>query len=387
MRAQKRLWQQAPLCWLLAVGCGPQGDPGESVALMRDDSTTSIVALVDVKRPVATLASRILVSDPILGRPLSLGVTEGNLVVTDLAGEPAIHVFGAMTGDHLWSEGRQGQGPGEFVGPPVVVSSMTERSSLQWLLDARMRRLVGIDPRLHPRHRTRAGGAQSTTVTPTTSAQVLAAAQIDDANMVITVAADNAPPSILRLHLPSGRTTGPIAHLVALNPEIIGQDITSAMNHTLCASPNGSSFAVLYRYAGAGDLFSASGEFVKKIATPIPFVPPAQRSLFREGMFKSGETGVRLGYTGCTATSTLVFALYSGVLASNRRTREEWHEAYIHVFDWTGRLISVWRLDHGPHAIAVDRSGTTLYSIGDGPDGASPYVRVTSLPQLPPQTP
>jgi hypothetical protein len=95
-------------------------------------------------------------------------------------------------------------------------------------------------------------------------------------------------------------------------------------------------------------------------------------------MFKNGEVGARFGYLGCAATATHLIALYSGVLASLSETQED--RRYLHVFDWTGHLLSVWRLDHAPHAIAVDRTGATLYSIGEGRGDESPHVRVTALP-------
>src|SRR5687768_6822099 len=59
-----------------------------------------------------------VVGDSAIGRPLSIGVTNRWLVITDIDGPPFVHLVDRTTGKRHMSFGIRGSGPGDFVDVP-----------------------------------------------------------------------------------------------------------------------------------------------------------------------------------------------------------------------------------------------------------------------------
>lgn len=70
--------------------------------------------LVHDSASVQQLSGTLLVSDPVIGQPGTMVTNGGLLWVTDRSGNPAVHAIDLATGAVVSSEGRAGEGPGDF---------------------------------------------------------------------------------------------------------------------------------------------------------------------------------------------------------------------------------------------------------------------------------
>jgi hypothetical protein len=125
----------------------------------------------------------------------------------------------------------------------------------------------------------------------------------------------------------------------------------------LCAWP-GRGFVIANMNVGRVELYDDRASLVRLAEVPFPsepvFEPDQQNTLrFRDP---------RAFYLGCTANEDFLFALFSGRLDAEYEGYSRSSGEFVHVFDWEGRLRSVFRLDQEIHQIAVDQDGVFLYA-------------------------
>lgn len=95
---------------------------------------------------VVKLAGTVFNDDPALGRPGHLFIQEGFLWVTDLAGDPYLHLIELPSGRLLSSRGRDGEGPGDFRNV-MQLSVRPGDTDAIWAYDYSQRRLTRVERR------------------------------------------------------------------------------------------------------------------------------------------------------------------------------------------------------------------------------------------------
>ena len=96
-------------------------------------------------------------------------------------------------------------------------------------------------------------------------------------------------------------------------------------------------------------------------------------------MFKSGTAGTRYAYPDCVATDAVIYASFRGHVRGKVRKAPPPANTFIHVFDWSGKLLRVHHLDHSIGGLDLDRANNVLYTVSNYPDSAGPTVRAGSF--------
>lgn len=127
---------------------------------------------------------------------------------------------------------------------------------------------------------------------------------------------------------------------------------------SMAAHPRRPMFVLAGRYAPLVEVFDREGTRVLAMEVPVTFEPDF--SVAPDGINMIRGPDFRYGYRDVDATEDHVYALSSG------RTKQEYPETlfrgeYVHVFDWTGRLITILRLDSDAVSLAIDESESRLY--------------------------
>lgn len=157
------------------------------------------------------------------------------------------------------------------------------------------------------------------------------------------------------------RTTGPTPlDGMEVPPEVRQQ----AYQSKLKPNPSRTRWAVATRFADRLEIYDAAGAFVTEGTRPYRFEPAyeAKRST-RTASMASGDE-LRFGYIDLATTDDRIYALFSG------RTRAEGRANFantVHVFDWSGKLLAIVRLEAFVISLAVDPAGETLYGLRHDP--------------------
>ncbi len=319
--------------------------------------------------------------DPTIGVAAKLFLSGTALWVGDKSGSPFLHVVDAATGVIRRSFGRRGAGPGDFASV-VQISSRPGDTSGAWIYDGNLSRLTRMPAR----------------VTPGTLPRIINGLGMDRAAGL--------PRALRMLWLTHERMlligftesnrimlADSLGHVTRIVPApILGApQVTkevregSSSGVWVCPKPSGDRFAIAYPAASRVDLFDGNGKSLGRAAVPIPNTD--------EGDFAQDAAGgwhnpsPRYYYAGCAATQDRLYALFAGRLSITRfnqhaRSGPEgtytWDAQFVHVFDWTGKLLRVLKLDQLAQTIAV-AGDTLLYAGGEAMDGIYRY----RLPPIP----
>jgi hypothetical protein len=278
-----------------------------------------------------------------------------------------MEILDAETGAVVGAFGRRGQGPGEFINPPKVVPGrgpQTAPAVRAWLFDSYQGRLTLADL---------SGLAVLDSVDITLEEHAWDLAWIED-SLLVGAGRDSA--NAFRIFDTNGRVLRRIRADRTGFEKVPQPDIQSARHNVMCVDPQGSRLALAYRWASRVEIYSTQGHYLGRARTPHAFVPWIDRHpLKRIPVFHTGSPNVRAAYYDCAATDTHVFALFSGRLHKDFRRKQ--HQCwYVHVFDWSGNLVRVIRLDHGASSVAVDRHGSRLYTT----DASSVTPAIRTIP-------
>ncbi len=323
------------------------------------------------------LASEVVNQDPALGLPTDIVVWGEVLAVSDLSGDPYLHIISRASGERLASFGRRGEGPGEFGTVPTLLGTIPGTDTLL-LFDPMLQRLTVLPPRTSVAGDEWAGRAGPVIEPP----GALDIGLLAEGNLL--VAKWDAELGIrLNLHDPVGKRIVEGSPIDLLDARLPPGELASGYSLMLCPHTSTPSVAVAYRYAGRLDLFGPDVKVAGSARVPFSFLPHLEPNPVTGKLaFKSGEPGTRRAYSSCTSTSDELLALFWG------RRREpatrKWPEmtrSYIHVFDWNGELKRVLELDHGAGAITVDSTGRFLYSIAREESAGGVAVHLTRLPE------
>jgi hypothetical protein len=131
----------------------------------------------------------------------------------------------------------------------------------------------------------------------------------------------------------------------------------------LCLSQGAGRFAELFIGAGRIDIFDRSGHAVAHANVPFPTNGAFER--LNDGSWHAAFPHRRY-YADCAATSTRLYALFSGHRTdATPGAGVSVAAAYVHLFDWTGRLKAVLQLDRDASAMTV-AGDSLLYAAASG---------------------
>jgi len=311
-------------------------------------------ALDEYHLPVRSIRGRVMGAE--LGRPSAITVVGPNVVVLDDATDSVVHVIRAADGTLLRSFGRRGEGPGEYRSAWSLATAPGGGSGV-WIYDMALRRFTAIRDVEDPSGAVhgialRTDGAATTPLWLTDS--------------IIVSPGFFSGGRLARL-TPRGAVRGYVGVLPPGGAEIPPSVRQHAYTGNLTKSEARSLLALATRHADQIEIYRPDGTLVKRARGPFGFAPRFTVSTRGGSPAMSTDDGLRFGYIDVAATDERIFALFSG-----RTRRGSGGDAafgrYVHVFDWSGTLRDVLRLDADLLTLAVD--GRTLYGVRHDPEPA-----------------
>lgn len=335
---------------VLVLACGTLSCSGDTAGRETSDGAASAAVV-----PAETaIAGRAVMQSDMFGKAQRLALGDGMAFVGDISGDPFVHVIRVSDGIHLTSLGRRGEGPGEltslqglFVDPQDAATVIT--------FDPNQRRLTWFalgDSVLRNTPLTRDLTPQAPTINTITPL----------ARGFVALASD----SILYWRvMDSSGTIGALTPATLLGGDSIPRDarLTASRTIRICSRPDGQFFAAAYYGAGRVEIRDGDGTLVAAADVPTP----------TDGEWKVSEKTNRLTwtrtqshYSDCTGTSDRIYALFAGKddrSGPNGRPPGANEGSAVHVFDWSGRLLQIFRLNHEVAAIAVGSDARFLYGV------------------------
>ncbi|HEX6938777.1 MAG TPA: BF3164 family lipoprotein [Longimicrobiales bacterium] len=314
-----------------------------------------------------SLTAGIVTEAEFLGLPRDIEVVGPHLVILDAATDSVVTVVRREDGRLVRAFGRRGEGPGEYSGAWSVDPEPGNDLAF-WIYDLALLRLTRVDLERAMRGEPPA----SRMIRLESNARVVEPVWVD--SMVIGVGL-----------FASGRlgqfdANGKFLRMVGALPPGDADTPPEALQHayqsTLRSNASRTRLALATRHADRIEIYAPDGTLVAAPPPLFGFLPRYEvREQDGEPSIATGED-LRFGYIDLATTDDRIYALFSG------RTRRGFpgvanFAEYIHVFDWQGRLISVYHLDSDVLAIAIDPSGRTLYAIRHDP---RPGIVKYSLP-------
>jgi hypothetical protein len=283
-------------------------------------------------------------------------------------------VLDSGTGGFLGAFGRRGQGPGEFSFAPDIVEGggpYTSDGRHVWVINGIPQRplmmLADLD-----------SFSVLDSINISLNGTIIGGRVVWLGDALLLGVAYDTIASLLVFD-----TTGTIVQTIRRDttgwgrvPAAKRKDAQAAM---LCTTPNGSRTALTYQWTPRIELFSGT-TFTGLAQTPHSFEPWIDPHPYtRQPTFHQASPNVRGAYGECDATDKYVFVSYSGRRQKDFTTHP-WDSGYVHVFDWSGRLVRVIMLDHGTNAMTVSADNMQLYSVDI--NSTTMPLRVTSLAGL-----
>jgi hypothetical protein len=346
-------------CFLFAWGAGAQ-EP---------------LLLDQYRMPVLPLNGRMLPNSHQLFSPSYVGVSDSLLLLVDPEADKPLLIVDKRNGRKLAEFGRKGNGPGEFRGAASIERDPARPSRL-WILDVQLRRLTAADIPSLP---LRPGFPKYTTATIN---HPVIRARFVGGDTLVGVGLFPGSERLL-LFRPDGSVIA-WRGTVPAKPRDIPRGVWQhAQLGQLAVAPNRSRFAVASRYSDRIEIYDARGNRIGQNTRHFDFEPRFDKGHFSVEKGKLGPImgvggNTRYGYVGVTATDRHIFAIFSGKTINGFGNSYSLGN-YIHVFDWTSKPISVFRVSESIHSLTVEANGSRLYGLRDNPE---PAVMIYDLPPL-----
>ncbi|HKJ93094.1 MAG TPA: BF3164 family lipoprotein [Longimicrobiales bacterium] len=318
----------------------------------------------------AQLTGRVLNDDPSLAMPTYVAVVGGDLVLVDPRADSTIKEIDRSDGTLVRQFGRHGEGPGEFEGP-WSIDPVPGSNSRFWVYDLTLTRSTLVDLKTDFDGEARLGDRMmrlhgSALLEP-----------IRVRNRIVSLGFfQKGRFAVLDDHGAFLGTVGPTPLPEQTDiPAFVRQQ---AYQSRMKANPSRTLLAVATRQADRLEIYRPDGTLLTLAQRPFHF-DPVFKVEEKEGrpVIATGDN-LRFGYISLATTDRRIYALFSG------RTRagfpgEANYGRYIHVFDWSGRLLRVLKLDAAAFAVATDPGGHTLYTIRHEP---TPAIMTYDLDRL-----
>lgn len=274
-------------------------------------------------------------------------------------GDTTFFVHDRMTGRVRSVFGREGSGPGEFrsIGALTIRwDSGTGRQSV-WAFDRALGRLTEIDLR----------NPNSPQIGRTVSGELAGQYSAYWLSSTAIVGVGAFTDKRLTLYDSTGSRLRSVGELPLYDEGVPATVAHQALQPSIAVSASGDRIAVGARYSGQVDLYSMPEGALSSARVPSPFRPTIDVGSNGAMLVFRTDRNTRFGYISLTASTTRIYALFSG------RTRGQFpgranYARELHVFNWSGRLIEVARLDRDVFSIASTADGSILYGISHEPD-------------------
>lgn len=357
-------WRAVLLCGLLTACTNAPRRPIESNA---HEAVVALPSLVHDSASVQHLTGTMFVTDPVIGQPGAMVTNGGLLWVTDRSGNPAIHAVDLATGAVVSSQGRAGEGPGDFAG----ISNLSVRpgdTDGVWAFDTRLRRLTRIER------------------SPSPTGPLLSQLPVDEQairwlwvgpSTMLSIGAHEADRYTIRDE--TGRALERQAAALLGSDSVPMRERESASTGVLvCANLRQQLTAVLYSDAGRIDLIDQHARFVDGMRTPFPVIDAFGRDT--KGHWAAAPS--RYHYRSCARSDRFLYALYSGRSARDYPEPAMFQAEYVHVFDWESRRV-VAMLGLGRETTTIAVSGDSLlYGASDEGGGVWKYRLLGGSPAV-----
>lgn len=303
------------------------------------------------------LVSRTVDRSDALGSPADMALVGSHLVLLNPRGDSALRVYDTRTDRLVRSLGREGAGPGEFLGAWSIDPEPGSATAF-WVYDIALRRMTRVDlaPGAHP--------AGARTLPLHEAGPVAHPVWIGDS---LLVSVGFFPEGGRLAHVdPSGR----LRRVVGNDPP--GSDATPmqvrqhAYQGKVQPNADRSLLALATRHADRLEILRVDGTRVAAAERPATF-EPVFRTAVRAGesVLDTGDD-LRFGYVDIAATPTRIYSLYSGRSRAEAPGRANFGET-VFVYDWSGARVDELRLDAPALTIEVDEARGKLYAVQHDP--------------------
>jgi hypothetical protein len=293
------------------------------------------------------LSSRQLSAVPAIGKPSLIRIANGTLWLADRSGDPGLHALDPETGALRFSVGRRGEGPGEFARSPFSLTTAPNDGGAVWAFDLTLQRLTRFEP---------VQGGKVITVPLQGVPPIQRVVWVTAGHLIGQANSDEARFSIFA---PDGSRQRVVAGALLGSEEQSRALRLNATNSAIqiCAWPE-RGFAIVYFFLGRIEFHDMEGRLVRIADVPFPSDVRFEHDAAGNAMIATP----RQWYIDCTATSDLLFALFSGRLRSAFEGDSRFSGEFVHVFGWDGSLRAVFQLDSEIRAISVDSSARVMYA-------------------------
>ncbi len=332
------------LALALMLGCSRESGPSHAEPMV--DPGTPEWLPSGGPTPIA-VAGELLADAPVFGKLGRMLVVGDRLWVVDRNQDPFLHVIDLHSGALLRSVGRLGEGPGDFRSTWSLSTRPGDPEAL-WAFDLNLQRVTRVPEEAEP------GNPPIIRVANTFSRSLHV--QWLDAHHLVGIG-----------HADTNRfmvfdTLGQVAQhfagpLFGDSTVPLARRIASSTAVKVCSHPDGGRFATAFGADAARiDLTTYPGGTTTRLPTPIQ----------TDGEFVQDSAGRwtalhrRRFYIDCAATSTRLYALYSGRLGEAFPDGEDLLGHLVHIFDWSGTLLGVVALDR-PHSDLAVAGDSALY--------------------------
>lgn len=308
------------------------------------------------------LNGHVLNADDGLAAPTYLAVVGNDLVVLDRFADSMIKEIDRFDGTLVREFGHHGQGPGEFEGPWSLDPVPGSRTQV-WVYDLTLGRSTLVDLNADFDGEARLGDrmirlhGMATLMEPTWIGNHIVSLGFFQQGRV----------AVLDDHGAFLRTVGPTP--LAEQSDIPAAVRQHAYQSRMKPNPSRTRLAIATRHADRLDIYRADGTHLTAARRLFRFDPVFQvQKRNGKAVFATGEN-LRFGYIDLATTDRRIYALFSGRTRAGFPGQANFGR-YIHVFDWSGRLVRVLKLDTPAIAVATDPAGRTLYTIRHEPTPA-----------------
>ncbi len=317
------------------------------------------------ERPIASIASsRQLGTREDFGLVAVIATAGPLLLVGDELTDPHISVIDIATGKVTARLGRDGEGPGEFQAPHMVAPD-PEKPTVRWVFDFRNVRWTAVSLDGSPsivEERSLAGVPwwPETPIWTGPSEVLIQGVYYGFPFLKAKIAETGRITSIRRFTGPQPFTEQDVSH---------GAGLRFANRSFMALRPSAGMFVLAYQFGNQIDVFSTTGAIIGR--THGPYDVDARFRVADDRFF--WEEDSQYGYAEAYGTQRFFYLRWSG-----RRMNEPRHETTeLHQYDWEGRFLRAFELDHDVLAFAVSDDDDQLWGYVENP---YPVIREWNIP-------